>query len=90
MLLSHSPDQVYWAQQNHFDFVLAGHTHGGQVRFPWIGPIVAPSKYGVRYSAGEFQEGNTVMQVSRGISGLQPLRINCPPELTKIVLRCGS
>jgi predicted MPP superfamily phosphohydrolase len=69
--------------------MLAGHTHGGQICFPLIGPILAPSHYGVRYAAGTFDLPPTLMHVSRGVSGLQPLRFNCPPELAKLVLRCS-
>jgi predicted MPP superfamily phosphohydrolase len=90
ILLAHSPDQLSWARRNDIDLMLAGHTHGGQIRFPLIGPILAPSRYGVRYAAGTFYLPPVVMHVSRGISGLQPLRFNCPPELTKLVLRCVS
>lgn len=90
LLLSHSPDQFNWAQQHGFDVVLAGHTHGGQIRLPLVGPIVAPSRFGVRYASGLFVEGNTIMHVSRGLSGLDPVRINCPPELTQIVLEPGK
>ena len=52
ILLSHSPDQHPWCLQRGFDLMLAGHCHGGQVRLPVIGPLVAPSKYGVRYAGG--------------------------------------
>ena len=45
-LLSHAPDQIQWAQRYQFDLMLAGHTHGGQIRFPLIGPIVTPSRLG--------------------------------------------
>jgi predicted MPP superfamily phosphohydrolase len=86
VLLSHSPDQLPWAREYGFDLMLAGHTHGGQIRLPLIGPIVCPSLYGVKYASGVFNEPPTVMQVSRGISGEDSLRINCPPELTKVVL----
>ena len=56
-----------------------------------VGPIVAPSRYGVRYASGTFFESPTVMHVSRGISGTTPLRYNCPPELAKLTLvRRGS
>lgn len=87
ILLSHSPDQHLWAIEREIDLMLAGHTHGGQIRFPLIGPILAPSRYGVRYAAGTFHLPPTVMHVTRGLSGLQPIRLNCPPELTKLVLR---
>ena len=81
ILLSHSPDQIDWARDYKFDLMFAGHTHGGQIAFPIIGPIVAPSKYGVRFAAGTFQIGSILMHVSRGISGDDPIRINSPPEL---------
>jgi predicted MPP superfamily phosphohydrolase len=51
---------------------------------------VAPSLHGVKYASGTFHEGATVLHVSRGLSGLHPLRWNCPPELTKLVLRSGN
>ncbi len=70
--------------------MLAGHTHGGQIRFPLVGAIFAPSRFGVRYACGVFHETPTVMHVSRGLSGLDPLRYNCAPELTKLVLRCPA
>lgn len=85
--LLHTPDQFAWAVQNRVALALAGHTHGGQVRLPWVGPIVSPSRYGVRYAGGTFREGRTVMHVSRGVSGLEPFRWNSPPEITKLVLR---
>jgi len=87
ILLSHSPDQLSWARANEFDLMLAGHTHGGQIRFPIIGPLVAPSRFGVNFASGIFDKSPTLLHVSRGISGLDPIRINCPPELTRIVLR---
>jgi len=90
ILLSHSPDQIRWARHNDFDLALAGHTHGGQIRFPWIGPLVAPSRYGVKYASGTYHEPPTVMHVSRGLSAWTPLRFNCRPELTKLVLRSAS
>jgi hypothetical protein len=86
ILLSHSPDQLRWARQRGFDLMLSGHTHGGQIRFPLLGPIVAPSAYGVKYANGVFFEAPTLMHVSRGISAIIPIRLNCAPELAKLVL----
>ncbi len=87
--VAHSPDQYPWAQSYDFDLLLAGHTHGGQIRFPVIGPVFSPSRFGVKYCAGTFYEDPTLMHVSRGISGTRPLRFNCPPEITKLTLRAG-
>ena len=86
ILLSHAPDQLPWARGNKIDLMLAGHTHGGQVQFPVVGPVLSPSRFGVRYASGTFYEQPTLMHVSRGISGTRHLRINAPPELTKLKL----
>ena len=90
ILLSHSPDQIHWARRRDFDLMLAGHTHGGQIQLPVIGPLIGQSRYGVRYCCGVFYEPPTLLHVSRGVSGVQNLRINCRPELTKLVLKCGA
>ncbi|WP_254513826.1 metallophosphoesterase [Anatilimnocola floriformis] len=86
ILLAHTPDLFTWAQQESFDLMLAGHNHGGQICLPLIGALVSPSNYGVRYAAGMFRQGPTLMHVSRGIAGEHLLRWNCPPELTLLIL----
>ncbi len=87
LCLSHTPDNIRWAQQHDIDLMLAGHNHGGQVRFPLIGSVLVPSRYGCRYDCGVFYEPPTVLHVSRGLGGLQPVRYLCRPEVTKIVLQ---
>jgi predicted MPP superfamily phosphohydrolase len=90
LLLSHTPDNIGWAKRNGVDLMLSGHVHGGQIRFPIIGPVVMPSQYGRRYDCGVFQEGPTVLHVSRGIGGEHPLRYRCHPEVTRLILRRGT
>jgi uncharacterized protein len=90
VLLAHTPDRIRWARQHGFDLMLAGHTHGGQIRFPMIGAVVSQSRYGVKYASGVFYEPPSVLHVSRGLSGCQPLRILCRPELALLVLRSSS
>ncbi len=90
VLLSHSPDQLPWARRWDFDFVMAGHTHGGQFRLPLIGAIACPSWHGVKYAAGTYYESPTVMHVSRGLAAETPLRLNCRPEVSKLILRCPA
>ena len=87
ILLAHTPDRIDFARRHNFDVLLAGHTHGGQICLPFVGPLVAPSRYGVRYAGGTFYEPPTLMHVSRGVSALQLVRWNCPPEITRLVLR---
>lgn len=86
ILLAHTPDQYFWAQDRNYHLMLAGHCHGGQIRVPLLGPIVSPSRYGAKYASGLFFERPTLMHVSRGLAGTHPLRYNCPPELAKLVL----
>ena len=87
--LSHSPDQIGWARRIGTDLMLAGHTHGGQVRFPGIGPIVAPSKYGSRFASGVFYLRPTLMHVSRGVAGTHAVRWRCQPEISLLELTCA-
>lgn len=85
--LAHCPDQLRWARANDVDLLLAGHTHGGQIRIPGVGPLLSASRLGAAYSSGTFHVPPTIMHVSRGISARFPLRFHCPPELVKLVLR---
>jgi predicted MPP superfamily phosphohydrolase len=86
LLLAHSPDQWRWARQHQFQLILAGHTHGGQISLPGIGPVIAPSLDGVEYAGGVYEVAGRVMHVSRGISGKTPFRWHCPPEVTLLTL----
>lgn len=87
ILVAHGPDQFAWARRREFDLMLAGHNHGGQVRLPLAGPLISPSVTGTLYSGGLYFKPPTLLHVSRGISGEHLLRINCAPELAKLVLR---
>ncbi len=84
--MSHSPDQYSWARRLRLDLLLAGHTHGGQVRLPGIGPLVAPSWYGSQYASGVFHLPPTVLHVSRGLAGIHPIRWRCLPEISLLTI----
>jgi predicted MPP superfamily phosphohydrolase len=90
LCLSHTPDNIRWAQRHDVDLMLSGHNHGGQIRLPLLGSIFVPSRYGRRFDAGTFEEPPTVLHVSRGLAGQHPLRINCRPEVTRLVLRAAN
>ncbi len=82
VVLSHTPDNVYELAGEHVGIVLAGHTHGGQLRVPWFGALLVPSDYGRRFDRGHFVIDATHLVVSTGIGAdAPPLRLFCPPEL---------
>ena len=87
VLLSHSPDQIWWARQRGVSLMLAGHTHGGQGRLPLVGPLLSPSWNGSRFASGDFFKAPTTLHVSRGLGGVHLLRLNCRPELSLLTLR---
>jgi predicted MPP superfamily phosphohydrolase len=87
LCLSHTPDNVRWARRNGIDLMLSGHNHGGQIRFPILGSIFVPSRYGGRYDCGTFHLPPTLLHVSRGLGEEHAVRYNCRPEVTKIILR---
>lgn len=85
LLVSHNPDVLPMVPLD-VGLTLAGHTHGGQVRLPLIGPLATSSHYGRRFVAG-WVNGPARGYVSRGLGVAQlPLRIDCPPELTSLRL----
>jgi len=91
ILLAHQPDFIDKAAPAGVDLMLCGHTHGGQVVLPLLGPPVVPSRYGARYAWGLFDRDGTRMQVTRGVGMISPrIRFNCPPEIAVLTLRRGD
>lgn len=90
ILLSHSPDSLSWARRNGVGLMLSGHTHGGQIVLPGIGPVYSPSRHGCRFAGGLFAKSPTLLFVSRGVSGRHPLRIRCLPEVTLLELKSSK
>lgn len=88
--LSHHPDVIDLLDGRRVDLLVCGHTHGGQIRMPFFGSIVVPSKHEGRYASGFHRAGRVLMYVSRGIGAIPPLRILCKPEVATFVLRVSS
>ncbi|RLE80986.1 MAG: hypothetical protein DRJ52_05135 [Thermoprotei archaeon] len=88
ILLAHSP-QIINEAAGKVDLVLTGHTHGGQVVVPFIGPLFVPLPARFRrYTHGLFLVNGTYMYVSRGIgTSVLPIRFFAPPEITVIILK---
>ena len=88
ILLSHRPELFDTYVEKELDLVLVGHAHGGQIRIPFIGGIVAPNQ-GLfpKYTSGIFEKSKTTMVVNRGIgNSILPFRINNRPELVVITI----
>jgi predicted MPP superfamily phosphohydrolase len=94
VLLCHAPDYADRLLRlpvgQAVDLMLSGHTHGGQVRFPFVRAVHLPPM-GRKYLEGWFQLGRLQLYVNRGIGTIGlPFRLNCPPEITVITLRASE
>lgn len=88
VLLSHRPEFLEEYAEEKVDLVLSGHAHGGQVRLPFIGGLVAPNQ-GIlpKYTAGLYEQQNTSMIVSRGLgNSIIPQRVFNRPEIVVVQL----
>jgi predicted MPP superfamily phosphohydrolase len=87
ILLAHEPDFADTsASTGRFDLQLSGHSHGGQVVLPLLGPPVLPY-LGRKYGSGLYKVGEMFQYTNRGVGMARlPIRINCPPEITLFVL----
>jgi predicted MPP superfamily phosphohydrolase len=85
----HSPDTAPEAAALGYGLIVAGHTHGGQVRLPWIGALVSNCSIPPRLASGLVRMGSAVLHTSRGLgtSKYAPFRFWCRPEATFLELR---
>jgi predicted MPP superfamily phosphohydrolase len=90
VFLHHTPDPVLELADGGVDLVLAGHTHGGQVRLPGYGALLTLARHGKRFEAGLYRERGTWLYVTRGLGmegGPAPrVRFLCRPEVTVLDL----
>lgn len=88
ILLTHNPDVIHDAEKNGVDLVLAGHTHGGQIRLPFLGSVPPiPDKLGRKYDRGLFRFGDTQLFITSGLGETGPrARLLVPPEITLLTI----
>jgi predicted MPP superfamily phosphohydrolase len=85
--LTHNPD-IFPDLPQRVPLLLAGHTHGGQVRLPLIGSVVVPSENGDRYVMGHIFESNHHLFVTTGIgTSIVPVRFGVPPEIVVLTIK---
>lgn len=95
IVFGHAPDYVLEILHLDIDLCLAGHTHGGQIRIPFIGPLVTLSRIPKEWAMGYRTVNNLRINVSAGIGAehsgqLPPIRVNCPPTMTLFTIRPPS
>lgn len=84
IVLAHNPDVVMLSELKDADLILAGHTHGGQIRTPWLSPIPRiPTALGDKYDRGLFKFGSMQLFITNGVSEWGPrARLFTPPEIS--------
>ncbi|HXX08621.1 MAG TPA: metallophosphoesterase [Pseudolabrys sp.] len=86
ILLAHEPD-IFAKVPARVALTLAGHTHGGQIRLPFVPPVWAPTALGARFAYGHIVEDDRHMIVSGGLGcSIVPMRLGMPPEIVRVEL----
>ena len=87
VLLMHEPDLAdEYSQDSRINLQLSGHSHGGQVRFPYMGAMVYPY-LSWKYPIGLYNINGMWLYTNRGLGTTNiPLRVNCAPEITELTL----
>jgi predicted MPP superfamily phosphohydrolase len=87
ILLAHTPELYGESADRGVHLYLCGHTHAGQVRLPWIGPVLQNADCPRSYAHGHWRHGEMHGYTSAGIGcSMLPIRFNCPPEIVLIEL----
>ena len=90
VLLVHEPDFADQVALHSVDLQLSGHSHGGQIRFPLIGPPYLPD-LARKYPRGLYRIGPLTLYTNVGLGTIRlPIRFNCPPEITLLTLRAPA
>jgi predicted MPP superfamily phosphohydrolase len=86
ILLSHNPDSADTNFKTRIDLMISGHTHGGQVNIPFVGPPILPVKNKL-YSSGFIRTKGANLYISKGLGwAIIPVRFNCLPEISVLRL----
>lgn len=83
---THTPDNFRRAADAGAALTLCGHTHGGQIRLPFFGPVICPSRYNRTYDQGFFERNGGLLYINRGIGSTVPFRFRCVAEIALFIL----
>jgi uncharacterized protein len=87
VMLVHEPDFADIVSRFPVDLQLSGHSHGGQIRFPFLPPLYLP-RWAKKYIWGTYRIGALTLYTNPGLGTIEvPVRLNCPPEVTFVTLR---
>ena len=86
-LKADAPGRDAAVRERRIDLMVSGHTHGGQIRLPILGPVMVPSAYFKKYEGGHVQGPAFPVVISRGVGmSILPVRWGVPPELVEMTL----
>jgi predicted MPP superfamily phosphohydrolase len=88
LILTHNPDIILDPLSRQADLILTGHTHGGQLRLPFIGPLLPlPTHLGRKYDKGLFELNETKLFITSGVGNFGPrARLFNPPEIVILTI----
>ena len=92
IVITHNPDAIVYLTEelsisDDFSLLIAGHTHGGQCRFPLIGAPIVPSEHGQKYASGHIRDKGIDVFVTTGVGmSVLPVRFGVPPEIAVLEL----
>lgn len=87
VLLVHEPDFADVVSRYPVDLQLSGHSHGGQIRVPFLPPLFLPP-LAKKYYLGTYHVGPLMLYTNAGLGTINiPVRFDCPPEITLVALR---
>jgi predicted MPP superfamily phosphohydrolase len=91
IVLAHNPDTADTEFSGRIDLMISGHTHGGQVAIPFIGPPILPVRNKTYSSGLKTSPRGTRIFISKGIGwAIYPVRVNCAPEIAVLELVPGK
>jgi hypothetical protein len=90
ILLVHEPDFADQVAKFPVDLQLSGHSHGGQIRIPFVPPLYLPT-LAKKYILGTYHVGPLTLYTNAGLGTVTfPMRLNCPPEITLLTLHSAK